>query len=199
LLEKAAVHANREVWEAAHVPGRENMGATLTAVFIHDVTAYIAEVGDSRAYLVRNGQIKQVTRDQSYVQLMVDAGTMSTEEAKKSDLSSVILQAMGLKESVQIAIGRIALCEGDCFVLCSDGLSSLVTADEIRETVLTAGPLDTVCGKLIDLAMARGGGDNITVIVAGVRGNLPPVVLGDRISDALQVVQEFEPRRPVNA
>src|SRR5579863_4492800 len=75
LLERAALQANREVWRAAHMPGREHMGATLTAVFIHDKTAYIAEVGDSRAYLVRNGQIKQVTRDQSYVQLMVDSGT----------------------------------------------------------------------------------------------------------------------------
>src|ERR1700733_5768508 len=71
LLEKAALAANREVWKAAHYPGRERMGATLTAVFIHDKTAYIAEVGDSRAYLVRGGHIEQVTRDQSYVQLMV--------------------------------------------------------------------------------------------------------------------------------
>ena len=196
LLEKAALRANREVWEAAHVPGRENMGATLTAVFIHDATAFIAEVGDSRAYLVRNGQIKQVTKDQSYVQLMVDSGAMSTAEAKKSELSSVILQAMGLTESVQIAIGRLALCQGDCFVLCSDGLSSLVSADEIRETVLRAGPLDVVCARLVELAKAAGGDDNITVIVAGVRGDLPAVVAGDRISDALLVVQEYEPRRP---
>ena len=196
LLEKAALRANREVWEAAHVPGRENMGATLTAVFIHDATAYIAEVGDSRAYLVRNGHIKQVTKDQSYVQLMVDSGAMSPAEARKSELSSVILQAMGLKESVQIAIGRLALCQGDCFVLCSDGLSSLVSADEIRETVLRAGPLDVVCGKLVELAVERGGDDNITVIVAGVRGDLPAVVAGETISDALLVVKEYEPRRP---
>jgi serine/threonine protein phosphatase PrpC len=196
LLEKAAVRANREVWEAAHVPGRENMGATLTAVFIHDATAYIAEVGDSRAYLVRNGHIKQVTKDQSYVQLMVDSGAMSPAEARKSELSSVILQAMGLKESVQIAIGRLALCQGDCFVLCSDGLSSLVNADEIREIVLRAGPIDAVCARLIELANKRGGDDNITVIVAGVRGDLPAVIAGESISDALLVVQEYEPRRP---
>jgi serine/threonine protein phosphatase PrpC len=196
LLEKAALRANREVWEAAHVPGREKMGATLTAVFIHDTTAYIAEVGDSRAYLVRSGQIKQVTRDQSYVQLMVDSGAMSTEEAKRSELSSVILQAMGLNESVQVAIGRLALCQGDCFVLCSDGLSSLVHADEIREIVLKAGPLEAVCGKLVELAIERGGDDNITVIVAGVRGSLPAHVAGESISDALLTVREFEPRLP---
>jgi serine/threonine protein phosphatase PrpC len=200
LLEKAALRANREVWEAAHVPGRQNMGATLTAIFIHGRTAHIAEVGDSRAYLVRGGQIEQVTRDQSYVQPMVDSGAMSTEEAKRSALSSVILQAMGLQESVQIALGRLELRQADCFVLCSDGLSSLVTAEEIRRTVLTSGPLDAVCGKLVERAMRRGGDDNITVIVAGVRGDdLPALVPGEDISDALLSVQDFQPRQPTRA
>jgi serine/threonine protein phosphatase PrpC len=194
LLEKAALRANRDVWEAAHVPGRENMGATLTAVFIHDRTAYIAEVGDSRAYLVRCGQIKQVTRDQSYVQLMVDTGAMSPEQAKESEFSSVILQAMGLKKTVQIALGRLDLRQRDCFVLCSDGLSSLVSDEEIRATVLTAGPLDAVCSRLVELAKKRGGDDNVTVIVAGVAGDLPALVAGERISDTLMVVQEFGAR-----
>jgi serine/threonine protein phosphatase PrpC len=193
LLEKAALRANRDVWKAAHVPGRERMGATLTAVFIHGRTAHIAEVGDSRAYLVRSGHIKQVTRDQSYVQLMVDTGAMSPEQAKSSEFSSIILQAMGLKETVQIALGRLDLRQRDCFVLCSDGLSSLVTAEEIRDLVLTAGPLDAVCGRLVELAMKRGASDNITVIVAGVSGDLPALVAGESISDTLLVVQEFQP------
>jgi len=91
LLEKATVQANREVWEAAHYPGREQMGATLTAVFIHGNTAYIAEVGDSRAYLLRGGQIIQVTHDQSYVQLLIDSGAMTIGEAKRSRAGNVIL------------------------------------------------------------------------------------------------------------
>ncbi len=194
LLEKAAMQANREVWQAAHVPGREQMGATLTAVFIHDRTAFIAEVGDSRAYLVRGGQIEQVTRDQSYVQLMVDSGTMSPEEAKRSSLNSVILQAMGVKETVQVALGRLELRQRDCFILCSDGLSSVVSTDEIREVVVTAGRLDNACGRLVQLAMKRGGDDNITVIVGGVSGDLPALVPGERIADALVEVRAFEPR-----
>lgn len=194
LLEKAAQRANRDVWKAAHVPGRERMGATLTAVFIQGQTAHIAEVGDSRAYLVRNGKIKQVTRDQSYVQLMVDTGAMSPAQAKESEFSSVILQAMGLKETVQIALGRLDLRQRDCFLLCSDGLSSLVSDDEIRDVVLTAGPLDAVCSKLVDLAMQRGGSDNITVIVGGVSGDLPALVMGESISDTLLVVQDFNVR-----
>ncbi len=194
LLEKAAQRANRDVWKAAHFPGRERMGATLTAVFIQGQTAHIAEVGDSRAYLVRSGKIKQVTKDQSYVQLMVDSGAMSPEQAKESEFSSVILQAMGLKETVQIALGRLDLRQRDCFLLCSDGLSSLVNDDEIRDVVLTAGPLDAVCGKLVDLAMKRGGSDNITVIVGGVSGDLPALVVGESISDTLLVVQDFNVR-----
>lgn len=194
LLQQAALHANREVWIAARAPGRERMGATLTAVFIHDRTAYIAEVGDSRAYLVRCGAIQQVTRDQSYVQLLVDAGTLTPEEAKASGVSNVILQAMGISKDVQVAMGQLALRQRDCFVLCSDGLSGLVTADEIRELVLTSGALDAVCSRLVELALSRGGTDNITVIVAGVSGDLPVLVEGESISDTLVVVQEFQPR-----
>ena len=179
---------------AARAPGRERMGATLTAVFIHDRTAYIAEVGDSRAYLVRCGAIQQVTRDQSYVQLLVDAGTLTPEEAKASGVSNVILQAMGISKDVQVAMGQLALRQRDCFVLCSDGLSGLVTADEIRELVLTSGALDAVCSRLVELALSRGGTDNITVIVAGVSGDLPVLVEGESISDTLVVVQEFQPR-----
>jgi serine/threonine protein phosphatase PrpC len=196
LLERAVLRANRDVWEAGHAPGRENMGATLTAVYVRDKTAYLAEVGDSRAYLVRGGHIKQMTHDQSYVQLMIDSGVMSTEEAKRSELNSVILQAMGLKESVQIALGRIELRESDCFVLCSDGLSSSMSADEMRRIVLTSGSPDAVCGKLVQLAMQRGGGDNITVIVAGIRGELRAAVAGERISDTLLTIREFQPRPP---
>jgi serine/threonine protein phosphatase PrpC len=124
---------------------------------------------------------------------MVDTGAMSPEQAKSSEFSSIILQAMGLKETVQIALGRLDLRQRDCFVLCSDGLSSLVTAEEIRDLVLTAGPLDAVCGRLVELAMKRGASDNITVIVAGVSGDLPALVAGESISDTLLVVQEFQP------
>lgn len=196
LLERAALQANREVWQAAHVRGHEHMGATLTAVFIHDKTAYIAEVGDSRAYLVRGGQITQVTRDQSYVQLLIDSGAMTPEEAKSSDFGNVILQAMGQKESVKVALGRLDLRQRDCFVLCSDGLSSLLSDDDIRTLVLTAGKPDAVCSALVDLALKRGGSDNITVIFAGVSGDLPAIVAGESISDALLIVKAFESPPP---
>jgi serine/threonine protein phosphatase PrpC len=195
LLEKATLQANREVWAAAHYPGRENMGATLTAVFVHDKTAYIAEVGDSRAYLLRGGEIAQVTRDQSYVQLLVDSGAMSPAEARDSNFSNIVLQAMGLKPEVTVAMGRLALRQRDCLILCSDGLSNKVSADEMRHMVLSSPRLDTACAGLIDEAKRRGGDDNITAVVAGVDGDLPPVASGERISETLFVVREYQPSR----
>ena len=192
LMEKAAAQANREVWEASHVAGREHMGATLTAVFVHDKTAHIAEVGDSRAYLVRAGHVRQVTRDQSYVQFLLDSGGLTPEQAKRSELRNVILQAMGLKPDVKVALGRLELRQHDCFVLCSDGLTNKVKDDELREVILTSPRLDAACVRLIDLAKSRGGEDNITVILAGVGGDLPPLVAGERISETLVVLQEYD-------
>src|SRR5258706_10705743 len=83
LLEKAVEKANRDVWEASHVKGREKMGATVTALFVRGTSAYIAEVGDSRAYLLRGGNLVQITHDQSYVQLMVDQGAITAEKPEQ--------------------------------------------------------------------------------------------------------------------
>jgi PPM family protein phosphatase len=192
LMEKAAAQANREVWEAAHHPGREHMGATLTAVFIRNKTAYVATVGDSRAYLIRGGIIKQVSHDQSYVQFLLDSGVINAEEAKHSEVRNIILQAMGLKPTVKVALGRLELRQRDCFLLCSDGLSNKLTEEEIRDVVLGASSVGEAASRLIDLANGRGGEDNITAIVAGVSGDLLPVVTGERISGTWRVLQEFE-------
>jgi serine/threonine protein phosphatase PrpC len=193
LLEKATLEANREVWQAAHYPGREQMGATLTALFVHDRTAHIAEVGDSRAYLLRGGEIVQVTRDQSYVQLLLDSGSMTAASAKECDFSNIVLQAMGLKPEVTVAMGRLDLRQRDCLVLCSDGLSNKLSADDIRRVIVGSTRLDDACARLIDEAKQRGGDDNITVILAGVDGDLPATATGERISETLFVISEFLP------
>ena len=196
LLEKAVLQANRDVWEAARYPGREHMGATLTAMFIHGAVAHIAEVGDSRAYLLRNGSALQVTRDQSYVQLLVDVGAISPQDAKKSEASNVILQAMGLKPDVTVALGRLELRDRDAFILCSDGLSNKVGAEELRDLVLTSPQLDVACVRMIELAKERGGEDNITAIVAGVSGDLPKLLVTESLSQTLHVLQEFKADAP---
>jgi serine/threonine protein phosphatase PrpC len=192
LMEKATARANRDVWEAAHHPGREHMGATLEAVFIRDTVAHIATVGDSRAYLVRNGIIQQVSHDQSYVQFLLDTGAMTPAEAKRSEHRNVILQAMGLKPDVKVALGRLELRQRDCFLVCSDGLSNKVTDEELRDLVLTSSKVAEAAAKMIALANQRGGEDNITVIVAGVSGDLLPLVAGERISRTWQVLKEFD-------
>jgi serine/threonine protein phosphatase PrpC len=199
LLEEATRRANREVWEAARCPGRERMGATLTAVFIHGAVAHIAEVGDSRAYLLRGGAIEQVTRDQSFVQLLVDEAGLSPDEARRSGFGNVILQALGLAPDVTVALGRLDLRRKDCFLLCSDGLSNKVRPEELRAIVLSARRLDEACVRMIDLANVRGGEDNVTAIVAGVSGDLPPLVAGERIKDTLRVLREFAPPRRTQA
>ncbi len=193
LLERAVLQANRDVWEAAHYPGRQNMGATLTAMFIHGAVAHIAEVGDSRAYLLRNGQALQVTRDQSYVQLLLDAGVLDPQQAKASGISNVILQAMGLHADVTVALGRLELRDRDALILCSDGLSNKVSVEELRDLVLTSPRLDMACTRMIDLAKTRGGEDNITVVVCGISGDLPKVVATESLSQTLHVLREFEP------
>jgi serine/threonine protein phosphatase PrpC len=195
LLEAATVRANRDVWEAAHHPGREHMGATLTALFVRGTAAHFAEVGDSRAYLLRGGVLEQVTHDQSYVQLLLDSGTITPEEAKRSEVRNVILQAMGTKRDVSVALGRIELRNRDCFVLCSDGLSNKLSAQEIRDTVLGSDSVHHACAALVETAKKRGGEDNITVIVAGVGGDLPALTPGERIAQTVSILREFDAPR----
>jgi PPM family protein phosphatase len=190
LVERAATTANREVWTAARQPGRTGMGATLTALYLHGTAMHIAEVGDSRAYLLRGGNLQQVTRDQSYAQVLLESGAMTPEQASYAPLQNVILQAMGTKPDVSVALGRLELRQRDCFVLCSDGLSNSVSAEEMRQVILAAPRMDAACATLIELAKQRGGADNITVLIGGVGGDLPPLMAGETIADTLQILQE---------
>jgi serine/threonine protein phosphatase PrpC len=168
---QAVERANREVWSAAKAPGRRGMGATVTAVCLQGDHAHIAEVGDSRAYLLRNARIRQVTRDQSFVQYLVDAGALKPEEAASYPMKNVVLQAMGQSADVQVALGRLELRRGDKLLLCSDGLSGKLKADEMLAKVQQAPSLEAACKALIDLANERGGDDNITVVLARVDGD----------------------------
>ncbi len=188
-LDHAVHRANSAVFEAARSQGKQGMGATLTAVFVCHDYAYIAEVGDSRAYLLRQGSLRQLTRDQSLVQLLVDGGLLSPEDAKHSPQRNVILQAMGLKDDVQVAIAKLLLRRGDKLLLCSDGISNAVSDDELAEIVQGSSPTGA-CAHLVELANQRGGKDNLTVIAAELTGaglELP----GRPPTGTFQVVQQF--------
>ncbi len=186
-VEDAVTTANEEVLSAAKDPSKKGMGATLTAVYVHGDTAYIAEVGDSRAYLLRGRRMRQMTKDQSFVQLLVDAGAMSEEEAKNYPHKNIILQAMGQQKNVATALGKLALRRNDRLLLCSDGLSNKVSPEEMREVICDSPSLEAACRKLIELANERGGEDNVTVVLAELSGDdlRPP-------QDAESVTQTFE-------
>jgi len=189
---KAVEKANLAVWDASKEPGKRGMGATVTAVCVQGNTAHIAEVGDSRAYLVRNGRIRQVTRDQSFVQFLVDSGALKPEDAATYPMKNVVLQAMGQNPDVQVALGRLELRRGDRLLLCSDGLSGMVTANEMRDAIERARGLDDACRDLIALANERGGEDNITVVIAELSGDalaLPREA--ESLTQTFQVLAEY--------
>jgi len=191
-LEQAVQRANREVLSAAKRDNREGMGATITAVFIRGNDAYIAEVGDSRAYLLRKGRLRQITRDQSLVQLMVESGVMSPEDARTAPGKNVILQAVGLDGDIRVAIARLALRRGDRFLLCSDGVTNAVSDDELRQ-ILTESDPRAACETMIGLANDRGGIDNETAIVADVSGDgvdLPDEF--ETVTETYEVLQRYD-------
>jgi serine/threonine protein phosphatase PrpC len=141
---------------------------------VHRALAHIAQVGDSRAYLLRGGRISRITKDQSYVEFLIDAGMITREEAEHSPYKNVILQAMGVRPEVQIGLGRIPMRRGDVFLLCTDGLWEKVRDEEMLAIVGEAPGLPDACDRLVALANERGGDDNITVVLASVDGDALP-------------------------
>jgi protein phosphatase len=171
-LREAIEAANSEIHKySKEHPEYRGMGTTATTVGILENFLYLTQVGDSRAYLVRKGEATQLTKDQSLTQRLVDAGELTEEEAEKSERRNIILQALGPDAKVRVDLTHQEIRRGDTVVLCSDGLSGQVKKEEIAEMVTATEDLVEACGKLIDLANARGGPDNITVIVAKLDGD----------------------------
>ena len=152
-------------------PEHRGMGTTTTAVGILWDNIYLTQVGDSRAYLVRKGAAIQLTKDQSLMQRLIDAGELTEEEAEKSERRNIILQALGPDPKVRVDLTHQEVRRGDHIVICSDGLSGQVKKSEIAAAVAANSDLRQVCAQLIELANSRGGPDNITVIVARLDGN----------------------------
>lgn len=163
----SAVHlANRKIFQsAAEHPEQHGMGATLTAAWIDDAKLSVAHVGDSRAYLLRSGTLQQLTNDHSLVAEQVRRGILTAAEADQSEMQSVLLRALGTHEQVDVEAGENPLFPGDILLLCSDGLTRMVTEPEIAGTVQVETSPQKAAEKLIELANDNGGADNITVIV----------------------------------
>jgi len=145
-------------------PELAGMGTTCVSLLLHKDQAIVGHVGDSRAYLVRDGQVWQLSEDHSLVNEQVRAGLLTEDEAKHSRLKNVITRSVGFEEDVLVDVVGVETQPGDKFLLCSDGLSNLISNEEIRDAVVRTD-LDNVPESLIQLANDRGGDDNITVVV----------------------------------
>ena len=147
------------------------MGTTTTAAGVLADHLFLTQVGDSRAYLIRQGVATQITKDQSLMQRLVEAGELTEEEAAQSERRNIILQALGPDPKVKVDLTHQDLRRGDLLVLCSDGLSGLVKKEEIAEAIGQGADLPGAAERLIALANGRGGPDNITVVIARFDGD----------------------------
>jgi len=158
--------ANKSIFKSAEVHAEQHgMGATLTAAWIDGANLSIAHVGDSRAYLLRGGTLLQLTRDHSLVAEQVRRGILSPAEADESDMQSVLLRALGAQAEIEVDAEEHTLFPRDVLLLCSDGLTRMVTDPEIAGTLQTETDPVRAAEKLIAFANERGGPDNITVVI----------------------------------
>src|SRR6202049_1727240 len=163
----SAIHlANRKGFEtAASNPEQQGMGATIVAAWIEAERLSIAHVGDSRVYLLRGGSMDQLTADHSLVAEKVRVGILTQREADSSEMQSVLTRAVGTNNSVEVDTDEQVLLAGDFLLLCSDGLTRMLTDPEIASTLLTSASAQESADRLVDLANENGGVDNVSVIV----------------------------------
>lgn len=191
-LKNATHYANT----AIHLRSQEDsrcagMGATFTGAAVRGDSLDLVQVGDSRGYVIRKDHIRLATKDQSLVQQLVDVGQISESEAETHMFRNVILQALGAQSEVQPVTGRIRLRQDDLVLLCSDGLSGKLRAEDIQQIVSNSkGDLAKACEKLIDEANHRGGEDNITVVLARFHGDDLEEPATDRITIELPPLEE---------
>jgi serine/threonine protein phosphatase PrpC len=167
-LREALSRANARIYtEAQSTPDLRGMGTTTSVLAIREGEGWLAHVGDSRIYLIRDGAIEQLTDDHSLVATMVREGLLTAQEAETHPRRNVLQRSMGVAEDVEIDVkGPIELREGDTFILCSDGLHGVVKEEEMRE--IGAMPIDAAADEFLRRALSRGAPDNVTVIVARV-------------------------------
>lgn len=170
-LVRAVEEAGSRIFSSAKLDrSRRGMGTTSTVAGLVDSTLFVGQVGDSRAYILRGEQFALITKDQSLVNQLIEAGQLTEEEAEAFEHSNIILQALGTTEDVTVDLTFLELRRGDRLLLCSDGLSGLVHADMMKDVLRASRDLTDAAAQLIAMANAGGGHDNITVIVAEFDG-----------------------------
>lgn len=187
---EAVLRANAEVSQkAAGNPEYQGMGTTLTAAVFEGRRLHIAHVGDSRAYLLRDGELSQMTTDHTLVQHLIDEGQITREEAATHPQRSIITRAIGVANDIQVDTLSLDLQAGDVVLLCSDGLSGFITDAAMKHVLLSDRSLDDQVSELVRLANEAGGGDNITAVV--LRYGEPPA--DDAAAAAERVERDTEP------
>jgi protein phosphatase len=186
---------------AIHTSAKANlkqrgMGTTVTAACLVDGRIYLGQVGDSRGYILRGDEIFLVTKDQSLLNQLLEAGQITPEEAKDFEYQNVILQAAGTQADVTPEFTFVDLRRGDVLLVCSDGLHGMVGDDVIAYTILHGDSLEDACRELIDQANRYGGHDNVTAILARFTGDGLPEADGERILFQTQTVDELEDEAP---
>ena len=173
-LSTAVERANEKVMRAVvNRPELKGMGTTVVAALFDEKRATLVHVGDSRAYLIRESELRRLTDDHSWVQEQVNAGILSEEEARNHPLKNVVTRALGGGMHVAVDLIEIPVGGGDRFLLCSDGLTGMVSDEEITSALTSPRSLEEIVRGLIDLANERGGVDNITAIVVEVKSVRP--------------------------
>ncbi len=170
----AVKEANRQIYEkASSDPDYEGMGTTLVAAVTDGHKITVANVGDSRCYLVREGSIHQLTKDHSVVEDMVDRGEIERAEAWKHPRRNYITRALGAEEQVDCDLFFRDILPGDVFLLCSDGLSGIVNAQELLFEIVYGGELDSAVERMVNIALERGAPDNVTALLVAEDEAIP--------------------------
>ncbi|HVK95610.1 MAG TPA: Stp1/IreP family PP2C-type Ser/Thr phosphatase [Noviherbaspirillum sp.] len=173
LIVESVQRTNNTILDAArNEPQYAGMGTTLVAAVFHEDKVMLAHVGDSRAYLLRDGTLTQLTRDHSVLQEQIDAGLISAEWAHYAQNKNLVTRAVGVSANVEVDIHEHVTQAGDIFMLCSDGLSDMLRSEEIQESLIRQRhSLQTACDILVQEANEAGGHDNISVVLVQVGAN----------------------------
>ena len=167
-LKKALLYANRFVFQkAAHEEALAGMGTTAVCALVRSGNVYLCHAGDSRAYLIRDGKLTQLTHDHSYVQELVDCGTITEEEAEHHPQKNIITKALGVDYRLEPEFTAAKLKREDRLLLCTDGLTNMVPVEQM-EQLLAQGPFYDLPDRLVDAANENGGSDNITALLLAV-------------------------------
>jgi protein phosphatase len=171
LVRRAVERANERIFiQSRDNQSERGMGTTCTVAALMDSTLVVGQIGDSRCYILRDGKLAQVTKDQSLAGQLIEAGAMTPEEAKSFEHANIILQALGVQERVEVVLSQVDLRKGDVALLCSDGLHGPVSDEELLSVLVMEPDLQKAAQTLIQKALDRDGPDNITVVLARFDG-----------------------------